>query len=352
MSAAPVINPILKLKLKVIAGPHLNEIFTVHKSVTKIGRGEENDIKLSSDNRISRYHAEIYIQNDQFKFKNISQKNFILVDGQVLKQGDLISGSKIQMGETTFEVFNDAPSVVQGELTVKVDPIVKPLILQKSPQALVTPAAAAPKAVAQKKNAPLASPKKSTVKPQQSFKPASSSSDNGRIYLYGGLAILLAGLYYVFTLDNKKEVQTFRSSQQVEYDLLQSSDEKKRLQERLEVMQSVGAQRSQENLIKGFREFQQGNYARARDNFQVVLNLDPDNAIAKRYFHLSKIKFDEMLQFHMLQGLRYRDKKNYRLCRSSFQSALIMIQNNQQHPKYREIKNFFDECDLALEGRY
>lgn len=345
MSAAPVIQSTHKFKLKVVAGPHSNEIYVISKSVTKIGRGEENDIKLINDSRISRYHAEIYIDHDQVKFKNISQKNFILLDGQVVDQGVLTSGVKLHMGETTFEVFNDAPVVVTSELTVKVDPIVKPMLLQKVPQGMLNQTA--PKQTAK------GLPKKaSAIKVSQSFKLGSQASDNGRLYLYGGIVLLLIGFYYLFTLDSKKEIQTFRSSQQVEYDLLQSSDEKKRLQERLEVMQSVGAQRSQENLIKGFRDFQQGNYARARDNFQVVLNLDPENAIAKRYYHLSKIKFDEMLQFHMLQGLRYRDKKNYRLCRSSFQSALVMIQNYQQHPKYREIKNFFDECNLALEGRY
>jgi tetratricopeptide (TPR) repeat protein len=181
----------------------------------------------------------------------------------------------------------------------------------------------------------------------------SSVADGNRGQFYGILLIIAAIVMFIIAMPSKKkEEKTFRTSQQVEYDLLQSSDEKKRLQERLEIMQTTTAKRSQENLIKGFRDYQQGNYARARDNFQVVLNLDPDNAIAKRYYHLSKIKFDEMLQFHMLQGLRYRDKKNYRLCRSSFQAALVMIQNSQQHPKYREIKNFFDECDLALEGRF
>lgn len=345
MSAAPVIQSNHKFKLKIVAGPHSNEIYTISKSVTKIGRGEENDIKLINDSRISRYHAEVYIDNEQVKFKNISQKNFILLDGQVVDQGVLTSGVKLHMGETTFEVYSDSPAVVSSELTVKVDPILKPMHLQKTSQGLPTQ----PTSKATLKTVP----KKTFIaKPSSSFKPGVQTSNNGRFYLYGGLALVIAGLYYVLTLDSKKEIQTFRSSQQVEYDLLQSSDEKKRLQERLEVMQSVGAQRSQENLIKGFRDFQQGNYARARDNFQVVLNLDPENAIAKRYYHLSKIKFDEMLQFHMLQGLRYRDKKNYRLCRSSFQSALVMIQNYQQHPKYREIKNFFDECNLALEGRY
>ncbi len=319
MSAAPIMTAILKMKLKVVAGPHTGELFVIEKTVTKIGRGEDNDIKLINDTRLSRYHAEIYIQGDQLRIKNISQKNFILIDGQVTEDGALQSGLKLHMGESTFEVHSDAPVVVNNEMTVKVSAAevkdIKPMLLQKvnPPNVAAAKPAAMPAAPKPKAKMPSATASTAKTQPSSMYRPPQASGGYGRLYLYGTVGLILAGVYYLMTMDSKKDIKTFRSSQQVEYDLLQSSDEKKRLQERLEIMRSAGAQRSQENLIKGFRDFQQGNYARARDNFQVVLNLDPENAIAKRYYHLSKIKFDEMLQFHMLQGLRYRDKKNYRL---------------------------------------
>jgi len=361
LSAAPVISPGLKFKLKVVAGPHLNEIYSLDQAVTKIGRGEDNDIKLVNDGRISRNHIEIFKNPDNYKFKNISLKNFVTLDGKVMEEGFLAPGAKLQGGETIFEVFNEGPTLVADNrklpanadasaLTVRVD--FQPPV-PNSPKKL-TPL--------NKLNPNPMAPQSQYSIPKMSGAPQSQASRNsamkppakgGRFQFYIIMIAVLGFFGWVLTKDSKPaEIKSFRTSQQVEYDILQSTDEKKRLQERLDNLQTASAQRSQENLIKGFRDFQQGNYARARDNFQVVLNLDPDNAIAKRYYHLSRIKFDELLQFHMLQGLRYRDKKNYRLCRSSFQSALVMIQNSQQHPKFREIKNFFDECNLALEGRY
>jgi tetratricopeptide (TPR) repeat protein len=159
--------------------------------------------------------------------------------------------------------------------------------------------------------------------------------------------------YWLFSDSSKpKEKATFRTSQQVEYDRLQIEAEKIKLEQRLQSQNNQLYKQIQENLVKGFRDYQQGNYARAKENFGSVLIKDPDNELAKRYYHLSGIKFDELLQFNILQGLRYREKKNYRLCRSSFQSALIMIQNNNRHPKYLEIKSYFDECNLALEDRF
>ena len=367
MSAAPVISPGLKFKLKVVAGPHLNEIYSLDQAITKIGRGEDNDIKLVNDARISRNHIEIFKNPDHYKFKNISLKNFVTLDGKVMEEGFLAAGAQLQVGETIFEVFNEGPTLVaEGQkLPAAVDASALTVRVALQPPApssakKLTPlnklnsnVMAQPKPIAPQNQYSI--PKMGTApQPQASRNSAMKPSVQGGKRQFYVIVIAVLGFFgWLLMKDSKpKEIKSFRTSQQVEYDILQSTDERKRLQERLDSLQTTSAQRSQENLIKGFRDFQQGNYARARDNFQVVLNLDPDNAIAKRYYHLSRIKFDELLQFHMLQGLRYRDKKNYRLCRSSFQSALVMIQNSQQHPKYREIKNFFDECNLASEGRY
>ncbi len=370
MSAAPVISSALRLKLKVTSGPHLNEIYSLENKTTKIGRAEDNDIKLVNDGRISRHHVEIYLVHSQFKFKNISQKNFVTIDGKVMEEGLLLPGQLLQVGETTFEVFSDGPELVSNEenitpsatddksvVTVRV-PLqapVTPVVVRPAPLKPLNSAPPTPLRPMPMGNSapPLRSPPPMGATQISRPSPARTTSGDSKLTFYV-LVLGALGFFVYLALGpaKPKEVKTFRTSQQVEYDLLQSSDEKKKLQERLETMQTTAAKRAQENLIKGFRDYQQGNFARARDNFQVVLNLDPDNVLAKRYFHLSKIKFDELLQFHILQGLRYRDKKNFRLCRSSFQSALVMIQNNQQHPKYREVKNFFDECNLALEGRF
>ncbi len=351
MTAAPAIKARLKLKLKVVAGPHLHELYGLDQDQTRIGRGEDNQIRLVQDSRVSRNHVLISWTGTTYRFKNLSQKNFIMLDGQVLEEGDLKPGDKLQIGETLIEVFEEGPILVPQEAK----PSVPPSPLKPVPHAggALKKIASAPAARVQ--SAPLQQPQGARVPPQRpvAAKSYRSPQDKSRANFYIILGLILLGLVWLVVKGNKpKEIKTFRNSQQIEYDLLQSEAERKRLEEKIQSQKTEVAKRAQENLIKGFRDYQQGNFARARDNFQVVLNLDPDNEVAKRYYHLSRIKFDEMLQFHMLQGLRYRDKRNFRMCRSNFQSALIMIQNNSNHPKYREIKNFFDECNLAIEGRF
>lgn len=358
MTAAPAIKSRLKFKLKIVAGPHLNEVYSLDHDSLRIGRGEENEIKLANDSRISRNHAEIIWTGSEYRVKNLSQKNFIMVDGVVLEEGPITPTSKLQIGETLFEVFDDGPMLVPSTVESKAPaqkPSGPPVVNQGSPLvpkpngSPLKPAPTMPN-----RSQPLGQvrpqPQAQSHHQQPAYRPP---QDNGRRNFYlilGGIAALFTWWY--LRSSGPKVTKTFRNTTDVEYDLLQSANERKKLEERLQGQQSETAKRAQENLIKGFRDFQQGNFSRARDHFQVVLNLNPDNEIAKRYYHLSRIKFDELLQFHMLQGLRYRDKRNYRMCRSSFQSALVMIQNNSNHPKYREIKGFFDECNLAIEGRF
>lgn len=356
MTAAPAIQSRLKLKLKVVAGPHVNEVYSLEQDMIRLGRGEDNQIKLIQDSRVSRNHVQITWSGSCYRFKNLSSKNFIMLDGKVLEEGDLKPGCKLQIGETLIEVFEEGPILVPTQPSAggtQVPSAPRPANSILKPQAVTPQAAVRATQPAQAKRAQAPGP---AMAAQQKPKPAPnyrSSQNSSRTNFYIIIAVVVIGFFWLLMQDSKpKEVKTFRTSQAVEYDILQSAEERKKLEERIEQQNSTTAKRAQENLIKGFRDYQQGNFARARDNFQVVLNLDPDNEVAKRYYHLSKIKFDELLQFHMLQGLRYRDKRNHRMCRSSFQAALVMIQNNANHPKYREIKNFFDECNLAIEGRF
>jgi hypothetical protein len=58
-----------------------------------------------------------------------------------------------------------------------------------------------------------------------------------------------------------------------------------------------------------------------------------------------------MVKFHMLQGNRYREKKNWRMCTSSYFNVMTML-NNGQDPLFKEAKQYFDQCTLAQQGNY
>lgn len=367
MSAAPVVKNRHKFRLKIISGPHQNEIHTLDKDVVKIGRGDDNTIQLPRDGRISRNHVEIIWNGFDFKLRNLSQKNFVMVNERVVQEETVKPGVKIQLGETLIEVFEDGPILVPKNEALSAPAPVSPPAYNPPAAAPIAPSrpAQASAAVANvRPNPPSTSAYATPAKPMapghaaprkpgrqaNAFRPQKSGSKTTFYLIVCGVIGIVVWLANKETKPTEK--LTFRSSQQVEYDRLQAEVEKAKLEERISSQNNQLVRQSQENLVKGFRDYQQGNYMRAKENFASVLIKDPDNELAKRYYHLSGIKFDELLQFNILQGLRYREKKNYRLCRASFQSALVMIQNNNRHPKYSEIKDYFDECNLGLEGRF
>jgi tetratricopeptide (TPR) repeat protein len=135
------------------------------------------------------------------------------------------------------------------------------------------------------------------------------------------------------------------------------ADAEKRSQEILSLKKdkydSVQYRRAQENFIRGFRDFQQGQYDRAREAFQVVLNLDPENELAKRYYQLSNIKFDELVKFNLIQGNRYREKRNWRMCQSNYSNVMTMLQGRKDDPTFKEARQLYQECSLNVEtGRF
>lgn len=355
MSAAPKVKDSLKFDIEVVKGPHIGLKLSFEKGVVSIGRGPENDVVLSSDPRVSRAHAEIRQRGSDFVIVNLSQKNFVLINGQNVQSEVLTANMVVQIGDTEFRFVPPViPQVPEPVVPQGIVPNMPPTPAILNPQAgapVLRPHAPSPGMIP-----PQPQQAKSTAaRPIRAQRPPSSGMDS-RVRFYG--IVVIVGLVGWFLLspsknEGKKDPNAIRTSM---VSLQDVAEAEKRTQELLTIKKekydSVQYRRAQENFIKGFRDFQQGQYARARESFQVVLNLDPENELAKRYYSLSKIKFDELVKFNMIQGNRYREKKNWRMCQSNYSNVMTMLQNRKDDPTYKEAKQFYDECTLNLEGRF
>ncbi len=364
MSAAPKVKDSLKFDIEVIKGPHIGLKLSFEKGVVSIGRGPENDLVLASDPRVSRAHAEIRQRGADFVIVNLSQKNFVLVNGENVQSEVLTANMLVQIGDTEFRfippIVPSTPEPVAPQGMVQNVPA-NPAILnpqsgtpvlrpQAPPPGMPSPPPVRPHAGGQPQGA-----RASASRQARPHSPPSSGIDP-RVRFYGIVVIIgLVGWFLLSPSKNgaKKDPNEIRTSV---ISLQDVAEAEKRTQELLTIKKekydSVQYRRAQENFIKGFRDFQQGQYARARESFQVVLNLDPENELAKRYYSLSKIKFDELVKFNMIQGNRYREKKNWRMCQSNYSNVMTMLQNRKDDPTYKEAKQFYDECTLNLEGRF
>lgn len=358
MSAAPHMKNGFKYKLQFQRGTLAGQSMTFDKAVVQIGRGTENDLILLNDLRASRLHAEIRWDGTDLQITNISSKNFIAVNGDQVEFARLEPGAIVVIGESEFRVDFEVggDSLAEPKTKVVSDPgepvIVQMPVLQQTRPAPLQQSMARIASFPQPPHQSPSSDMGAHHRPHSKIPRARGGDSRGKLRFYGVVAIV--GLIFVWLMNSKgvrpKEL-TFRSTEQIEKDIAASREELKEFEARKEKLDNIQYKRAQENYIRGFRDYKQGNYGRARESFQVVLNLDPDNELAKRYYQLARLKFDELVKFHMLQGNRYREKKNWRMCKASYFNVMTMMNNNQD-PVFKEAKQYYDQCSLAQEGRY
>lgn len=375
MSAALKQNFQIQLKLTVVKGPHAGQVFNMNQEALTIGRGPENDIVLINDPQISRSHAQIVLNEREFEIIKLSQKNAIIVNGESVDRWTLLNQSTFVIGDSEIKFEYD---LGQAVVSLRPKPAHKPTVVvaNSAPKAAVsrtdvtvvtkpqnsTPAvrlASVQKPLPAQMKMGVVSRPTNTYQTAPSMAPVQSASllDHPKFKFYALVAILAIG-FAIFMLsptakkNSTKLKPTLKYEDEVEIKL-NSSTEKELTEKRIEKKQdrnSPQALRAQENFIKGMRDFSLGNYARAQDFFQVVLNLQPDHVLARRHLYLSKIRFDEIVQDKLMLGESYNNKHNFSMCSSMYKQVMDMLDDRQADPKWKLAKAKKDECDLAQEG--
>lgn len=369
MGAAPKVKENLRFVLEVVKGAHAGTKLAFTKGAVTIGRGPENDVVLANDPRVSRQHAEIKQRDSDFIIVNLSEKNFVLLNGQNIQSEILVKGAVVQIGDSEIKFDYEAPATEvpppppQRAILAAAPPPPpsQQMQPQHAPPAMPSFQNAAPAAQYQQPRPPgqpyqQAAHQQGAAQPRRAPPSSGGLFSNPRVRFYGIIAILGLVGWFLFSPSKKGATKDPNAIRTSVISLQEAGEADKRSQELLTIKKekydTIQYRRAHENFVRGFRDFQQGQYARARESFQVVLNLDPENELAKRYYHLSQIKFDELVKFNMIQGNRYREKRNWRMCQSNYSNVMTMLQNRREDPTYKEAKQFFEECTLNVEGRF
>jgi tetratricopeptide (TPR) repeat protein len=185
-----------------------------------------------------------------------------------------------------------------------------------------------------------------------------AKAPDSKLLFYLIIAISIGVVYYFFGMDKKTVVKVTDKKTILNYtdDLkskLNSKAEKenqKKLEKLYEMKNSPTTLRAQENFLKGMRDFHLGNYSRAQEFFQVVLNLQPAHELARRHLYLSIVRFDEVLKAKLMLGESYYQKHNFKMCQSMYEQVLNMLQGKSSDQNYQIASAMIDKCRLASEG--
>ena len=86
-----------------------DEHFPINTRWLRIGRDESNDIVLTDDTYVSRFHAWITYEQERFWVEDLGSTNGTMLNGARLKRRELLaSGDKIKIGESemTFALLD------------------------------------------------------------------------------------------------------------------------------------------------------------------------------------------------------------------------------------------------------
>lgn len=350
MTAAPVLARSLKFSLQISQGENVGYVYSFDKTVVMIGRGPQNDVILAHDPKASRQHVELKVEAGFLKIKNLSERNFILINGEKLDQKYIQTSTTLQVGDTILKINIENPPSVPAPNLAASAPV---------PAATKSPpvGGAALKVVPRGNPAPAATPPPSPSAQTSYQAPRAMPSSNGSSRLRFYMMVLVIGGAVAWFLMDSEAKKKADVGLRTEGDIVRAIEDSASAVKELKKQQDNSGQNSlqyraaQEHYVKGFRDYRQRQYARAMQSFQAALSFYPAHELARKYLVQAQRKFEETVDSNMSLGRKYYQRQNYKLCQSSFANVMIMLKDASK-PKYREAKQFYDECSLRLEGRF
>ena len=342
-AVSPKLVQLPQIQIEIIKGSSAGKKIVLNKPSIFIGRGQENDIVINDDPQVSRRHVEIKNTGFEVTIVNVSQKNKIFINQQLMDFKLVVGPTILTLGDTDISISVESKKEMQQKFPIQQQAAHLKLLPENTINSSV-----------------------SKIQPQDQIPPSyqqntsmprmQSNPNSGRIRFYGIIAVVALVGYFLFGQNSQKNTEDklkVRSSAEITKDLESSESNMENLQR---IRQETGKnseqyKNAQQNYVKGFRDYRQGQYSRAMQSFQAAISIYPNHVLARKYYKLAQIKFGEQVQFNMMQGRRYRSKGNYRLCKSAFEKVIIMVKDPND-PIFKEAKQLLSECQLQSEGRY
>lgn len=335
-AVAPLPRTGFKFMINVRSGPAAGATYQLLPPRVSIGRDSASNNVVVNDPRVSRNAVVIEFTPEQIVALDISGKSKLSVNGVPGDRHSIKGGDVLQVGESEL-VF-----------------IVEALQLPANPQQGGGLAPALPGQGGFGGMSP--SPGHSgggfdTGAQPKGRKPQPKRSNRGPLYLV--VALVLGGIIVVGTSEEKaKKLDAgLRTTSEIEKEISETEARvdaiAKKRQFRTEE-EKTRYEEAQKHYLRGFRDYQKGNYARAIGAFETAIGLDPENVIARRYYRLAQKQKDEAITNLLLEGRRYREKAMYTRCSAAIEKALVLM-TNKDDLKFKEAEKIKKECDLLQE---
>jgi len=323
-------EPGVHYRLLCMTGPNKGMVYYLIGKRAIIGRSEVADIQIV-DTKISREHAELSFAGNGYTVTDLGAQNGIIVNDKKISQKKLADNEKMVIGQTVFkyniiEVSNsDVAVIVNNDLPVA------PIELIKQNKGKIS--------------------KKPTSFSGNEFeggKKINTSEKNSGPRMLVISCVVIIVLIVLFSKDDTPKQSTTRhtgSINDIEKDFNLPKSKNKSPDD-------VVVKRKLENYIhSGRREFSEGNYFRAMEDFRLALLLSPNDGHASFYLSKAKQNLDDDIRKNLEKGRQEQDSKKLQAAIVSFCGVVQLIQNYPDDERYKNAMLSIStiESELGLE---
>jgi pSer/pThr/pTyr-binding forkhead associated (FHA) protein len=299
-------------RVRVLKGPDLGMIFVLKESSITFGRGEDADVMIS-DLKASRAHARLDYTRDGWVMNDLGSANGIFFQGEYIRKFNVTSGEHFTVGETIFEFFTSTEST-----RVLTAPMRSAQEVANQDQALINQRL---KVQGLSQSAQTAAPAAGTPK------------KNNRTLL---LLAALGGIY--FYMDQSPPEQPTAPVKKA----AKKDDTDRSLAAYLPAGVSRDIEKTAEQYYRqGFREYREGNYLRAKAQFELALQVNPNHEFARHYLASAESDIDSDIKKMIATAQKATVAGRLREAKGYYETAIRLMYYDRSNPD-------FVECDEAL----
>ena len=310
-----------------MTGPNKGKVYYLTGKRIIIGRGENADI-LIIDPKISREHAELSFSDNSYTVTDLGAQNGILVNDNKVKQKKLSDNEKVVIGQTVFK-YNIIEIVLNSEVEVSVEE-------SGNSETKIS------------KLGKTKTPLKSNYSGAESFSSNKShppeKKGNSKVLIMVGIVAVV--LYVLMGKDEPvKANKVHNDAPTNDFDTKDPTPPKVNNDD-------ADAKKKLESYIhSGRREFGEGNYFRAMEDFRLALLLSPNNGHASFYLAKAKQRLDEDIDKNFLKAKQEYEAKKLQASIVSYCGVVQLIQNYPDDERYKNamLKISAIEAELGME---
>lgn len=358
--SSPPSLPLLKVKIIFLAGPEKGRIVDFKQQIIRIGRNSDNDLVIATDLKMSRYHAELVVGQDNVYIRNVSGQNFVLINDKEVQESLVLNKQYIRIGDTELQIGFDSKSPLKPLVAPSLIPINKKSIQRE--EHLPNQLGPGKLSLDRAQSAPVRnnSPASQRLPPVDhvfkgfSRRKEETKSPAGMLIF---LIVTFGVIYYLFVVkpEAKKKAAALKlrdniTTQQVIDESQKNLDELKVTKEKLG-QDTPSYTEAHKLFLKGFRDYRNGSYDRAKDLFAAALAFHGEHEQAKRYYYLANRKSEEFAMYHFNLAKRYYGLQNFRLCKAHFNIVVRAKKDEKDEIRIESLQRL-KECEAKLEGNY